>query len=75
MLSAALLHLHLNLTVARVNIIEEFLSGLSCIFLDFRIQVLVDMDKAALLANLQPEVIQGGKLVAYIHLLYGSLQG
>ena len=67
MVGHGLLHLDLGAAVARVDIIELFLSRLAEVRLDFIVQELADVLEASFLGDLQPEVVQAGGLVIRGH--------
>ena len=70
----SLLHLDLNATVLRVNIVKELLAGLAVVELYVVIEVFVDMLKVAFLAYFQAEVIETSKLIVHVHAADGIFE-
>ena len=66
-----LLHLYLHFTVARIDVVEQFLSGLTGIGLYFVVQVFRNMLE---FLCPQTQVVQSGELVLRVHLCDESLE-
>ena len=64
MLGADFLHLNLDLTVARIHVVELFLTGFAEVRLHFGIEIFADVDY---LAHPETEVIQGSELIVPVH--------
>ena len=61
----ALLHLDLHGSITRINIVEQFLAGLTGVRFYFIIQIFRNMDK---LLCTQTKIIQARKLIVRVHL-------